>query len=455
MSYNFKKKYLNSKYPHLKLYTNMLLDDVQLLKFINKNKLVTLSNNKKKIIIQINNLLKINLDKKINQNIYNIINQNLSSEKTLLYLFHNVLSGIYVKIINNKIKIFYLFYNENYRNDWLSNVIITNKIKNRLGYNFINNNKLWSVNNCIINNRNFKNKNTDNLEFNRLLEFKYLLKLVCKKHKIKDCEFIINRRDFPVLRYDGKHPYTHVYNNITKYNNDKFIPIFSQVTSPEYADIPIINVDDIALLTKISYPPTNKVSNLPNLVKWQNKKNIAFFRGTATGCGVTEKTNQRIKLAKISYELNNKKILDAGLTSWNYRDKIYNKKITIIKPKKLGFPLVNTVTPNEQAYYKYIIHIDGHVSAYRLTRELYSGSLLLIVKSPKNYSMWFTPLLKEYVHYIPIKEDLSDLIQKIKWCKENDDKCKKIALASYDLAINELTINKALDYMAYALNNLK
>ena len=69
MSYNFKKKYLNSKYPHLKLYTNMLLDDVQLLKFINKNKLVTLSKNKKKIIIQINNLLKINLDKKINQNI--------------------------------------------------------------------------------------------------------------------------------------------------------------------------------------------------------------------------------------------------------------------------------------------------------------------------------------------------------------------------------------------------
>jgi hypothetical protein len=69
--------------------------------------------------------------------------------------------------------------------------------------------------------------------------------------------------------------------------------------------------------------------------------------------------------------------------------------------------------------------------------------------------MWFTPLLKEYVHYIPIKEDLSDLIQKIKWCKENDDKCKKIALASYDLAINELTMEKALDYMAHALNNLR
>ena len=455
MSYTFKKKYFNSKYPHLKLYTNMLLDNKQLLKFIEKNKLIILSNQKNISSIKINNILQTYLDNKINHEIYNIINQNLSSEKTLLYVFHNVLTGIYVKIINNKIKIFYLFYNEDYKNDWLDTVFISNKIKKKLSYNFNKDSKSWSVNNCIINNRNIKNKNTDNLEFNRLLEFKYLLKLVCKKYIIKDCEFIINRRDFPILRYDKKHPYTHVYNEVSKYNNNKFIPVFSQSTSSEYADIPIVNVDDIRLLTKIAYPPTNKLTSLPKFVKWDDKKNIAFFRGTATGCGVNEKTNQRIKLAKLSYLLNNKNLLDAGLIGWNYRNKIYNKQLTIINPRKLGFPLLNKVSPDEQAYYKYIIHIDGHVSAYRLTRELYSGSLLLIVKSPKNYSMWFTPLLKEYVHYIPIKEDLSDLIDIIKWCNNNDKKCKEIAKASYDLAINDLTLDKALDYMAYSLNNLK
>ena len=80
--------------------------------------------------------------------------------------------------------------------------------------------------------------------------------------------------------------------------------------------------------------------------------------------------------------------------------------------------------------------------------------MLLIVKSPKNYSIWFTPLLKEYIHYIPIKEDLSDLIDKIKWCQQNDTKCKEIAYASYNLAINELTLEKALEYTAYSLNNL-
>ena len=265
---------------------------------------------------------------------------------------------------------------------------------------------------------------------------------------------MINRRDFPVLRYDNLHPYTHVYNNISKFKNNKFIPVFSQSTSPDYADIPIINIDDIKLFTKMSYPPNNNISSLPKLVKWSEKKNIALFRGTATGCGVTEDTNQRIKLAKLSYKYNNKNVIDAGLTSWNYRNKIYNKKMTVINPKKLGFPLVNTVSPSEQSYYKYLIHVDGHVSAYRLTRELYSGSLLLIVKSPNNYSMWFTSLLKPYEHYIPIKEDLSDLIEKILWCQQNDDKCKKIAYTSYNLAINELTLDKALKYMAYTLNKI-
>ena len=67
------------------------------------------------------------------------------------------------------------------------------------------------------------------MDFNRLLEFKYFLELVCNKYKIKDTHFFINRRDFPVLRYDNNHPYTHVYKNINKYDN-QFIPIFSQCT---------------------------------------------------------------------------------------------------------------------------------------------------------------------------------------------------------------------------------
>jgi hypothetical protein len=36
-------------------------------------------------------------------------------------------------------------------------------------------------------------------------------------------------------------------------------------------------------------------------------------------------------------------------------------------------------------------------------------------------------LLEPYVHYIPLKEDFSDLEDIIKWCKNNDGKCKEIS----------------------------
>ena len=48
-----------------------------------------------------------------------------------------------------------------------------------------------------------------------------------------------------MLRYDLKHPYYHTYNEIKNLSGNQFIPIFSQCTSDNYADIPFINVDDI------------------------------------------------------------------------------------------------------------------------------------------------------------------------------------------------------------------
>ena len=32
-----------------------------------------------------------------------------------------------------------------------------------------------------------------------------------------------------------------------------------------------------------------------------------------------------------------------------------------------------------------------------------------------------------YVHYVPVKNNQSDLIEKIKWLQENDDKARQIA----------------------------
>ena len=68
---------------------------------------------------------------------------------------------------------------------------------------------------------------------------------------------------------------------------------------------------------------------------------------------------------------------------------------------------------------------------FRLTKELSMGCCILLVES--EYKLWYHHLLIPYKHYVPIKKDLSDLIERIKWCKENDLKCKEIAKNSKNI----------------------
>ena len=70
------------------------------------------------------------------------------------------------------------------------------------------------------------------------------------------------------------------------------------------------------------------------------------------------------------------------------------------------------MSPEEQSNFKYIINVDGHSKAYRLSLELSMGSVILFVES--DYTMWFMKFLKPYHHYIPINKDLSDLIEQNK-----------------------------------------
>lgn len=70
--------------------------------------------------------------------------------------------------------------------------------------------------------------------------------------------------------------------------------------------------------------------------------------------------------------------------------------------------------------YKYQLNIDGTVAAYRLPYLLAGNSV--VFKQDSTYYEHFYSELKPFVHYIPIKRDLSDLVDKIKWAINNDEK---------------------------------
>lgn len=389
-----------------------------------------------------------------------------SLSNTFKYIFHKFKKGIYVKIQDNKLKVFLPFSKKNFTNEWHSHIRHDPKYKTFTDYFRVINPKLkdnevnkyvdsWYGNGCLIRYEfpiNEGDTNNTNL--------KDMLICLCAERKVPDIEFFLNRRDFPIIKKNGTEAYEDLFESdclpLVSHNYNKYLPILSMVGKIGYADIPIPTGDDWARVEM----PNNKyfAKNCRDYLckfskKWKDKKNMAVFRGASTGNGTTIETNQRLKLAYLSTIHSD--LLDAGITNWNTRPrKNKNEKyLTHIDINKLPFGLVQKLTPEEQSGYKYIVHVDGHVSAFRLSLELSMGCCLLIADS--DYHLFFREKLVAYKHYIPIEKDLSDLIEKIKWCRDHDDECKRISEHAKKFYEQHLTRNGLLDYMQNLLCFLK
>jgi hypothetical protein len=389
---------------------------------------------------------------------------------TFNYLFHHIRMGIFVYIKNNKLQYFIPFQKMDYKNNWSSKI----KFKNNMTFDEYYEEKMkytgktdniekdlskWSSNNCLIGNW------TDN-EVGDMgwYEIRDMLHQTCNNHKVNDCVFFINRRDHPVLTPNKMEPYFHIFDNIntplSEHKYDKYVPIMSFSKNKNFADLLIPNYADWRNVTKQLYPTGCIDMEKDNINKeWETKLAKAIFRGSATGCGVTPEDNQRINLAKLSKEFSSnektKNLMDAGLVGKNLRDKKnMNKEVDFFRYKDYDLQYSERKSMNEQSNYKYIIHIDGHVSAYRLGKEMSLGSTLLKVDSLHNYKMWFSNHMVQGKHYLSIKKDLSNLKDAINWCKKNDTECKVIGENADKLYKKVLNKKFILGYFAWMINSI-
>ena len=69
--------------------------------------------------------------------------------------------------------------------------------------------------------------------------------------------------------------------------------------------------------------------------------------------------------------------------------------------------------------------MDGTVAAYRLPHLMAGDSLVL--KQDSSFYEHFYRDLKPYQHYVPIQRDLTDLLDKVQWARDNDAQAKNIA----------------------------
>jgi glycosyltransferase involved in cell wall biosynthesis len=101
--------------------------------------------------------------------------------------------------------------------------------------------------------------------------------------------------------------------------------------------------------------------------------------------------------------------------------------------------------------YKYLVDIGGIGFSGRLPYLLFSNRPLLLID--RDYVQYFYNDLEPYVHYVPVKQDLSDFIEKVRWMRNNEDKCKEIALNAQNFAIENFTYEKILEKVKEVYKN--
>jgi uncharacterized protein Usg len=63
-------------------------------------------------------------------------------------------------------------------------------------------------------------------------------------------------------------------------------------------------------------------------------------------------------------------------------------------------------------------------------------------------------MIKPYVHYIPVAEDMSDIIEKIQWCLDHPKESQKIVKNAFDFASNFLKLNNIIAFYQSTLCSL-
>jgi len=411
--------------------------------------------------------------------------KNITSEavdNTFKYIFDKFKKGIFIKIKDNKLSVFLPFSKHDYVNEWsdrikadpskYEDIVSFIQYSSKLaGYNIPRERINWKVNTWYGNNCLIRPEFPIGENDRGLSNLKDMLVTLCRERVVPDIELFINKRDFPLITKSDYEPYEQIYDmdnfRLTSHKYSKYSPILSMVTSQKHADIPMPTHEDWARVSSQEgkfFAPDCRDYRYDFSKPWSERIPTAVFRGASTGCGVTIETNPRLKIAylsSISPVDKGHRMLDAGITKWNLRPRkvMGNPYLQIIEPHKLPFwnketnGLIKPLSPQEQANYKYIVNVDGHVNAFRLSLELSMGSVVLLADS--KYRVWFRRYLIPYVHYVPVKEDLSNLFDQIKWCKDNDAKCEEIARNAKIFYDTYLSKQGILDYMQYLFFRIK
>lgn len=141
-----------------------------------------------------------------------------------------------------------------------------------------------------------------------------------------------------------------------------------------------------------------------------------------------------------------KKLLNIGSNNKDLLDFFHVDSIT-----KKNFKSIIDIMKD----YSILLDIEGGGYSARLKYLLFSNKPLILVDRP--YKEFYFKNLQEYVHYIPVKRDLSDLIDKTKWILNNYTESLNIANNALEYAkiyLSEEYVYKHIFNIIHNLNKI-
>ena len=171
-----------------------------------------------------------------------------------------------------------------------------------------------------------------------------------------------------------------------------------------------------------------------NLYKW--------FRSVHRGIPFSQKKNKIIfgcrKDRGSKYNFVERRDIEINQRSYFYSD--------FCDKKNMVYEEDGWITEYDMINYKYILNIDGNASTWDATAwKMNSGSVIFKVDAP--WVQWFYPEYVPYIHYIPIKDDMSDLQEKYQWCEAHPIECEQMVENSKQLFQKVYKMSNIIKYI--------
>ncbi|GGF69570.1 hypothetical protein GCM10007301_31550 [Azorhizobium oxalatiphilum] len=185
-------------------------------------------------------------------------------------------------------------------------------------------------------------------------------------------------------------------------------------------------IPDRAFMTPRVYAPYRAVAKV---VAWDAREDVVRWRGAPSGQGEITHSwmdpanpllRQRVRMCLALKDMPGVDVAFAGRAD--------------LAPFGISRERIG---PLEWVKVRYALDVDGFSAAWmNFFSRLLLGCCVLKISSPYGFRQWFYDALVPWVHYVPVKADLSDLAEKIEWCRSHPDACRQIAADGQAFALS-------------------